>query len=256
MRTPRTFAQAGRNSIAAIVDYETFTRAAELRWEEIPDVYREGVDGLTLSEEVRTHPDHPTVFTMGECITEHYPSAWDGPATLRSVVVLYHGSFAALASGAPDFDWEGEIWETLTHELRHHLEALAAEDGLEGVDYAVEHDYRRSQGDDFDPWYFQHAEEVEPGVFVAEGLVFLELEWSGPAPPEFASFELDTDSFEVPLPRRVGDVHFLTVTGLPDDAAQVDVVLVRQDSRLKRLGRVLGRSALRTTSSRARAKKR
>ena len=237
------------------MDFETFSRVAEQAWEEIPAAYREGVDGLTLRAETRVHPDHASVFTMGECITEHYPSAFEGPETLRSLVVLYHGSFAALAAGAPEFDWEGEIWETLTHELRHHLEALAAEDDLEGVDYAVEQDFRRSKGDDFDPWYFQHGEEVEPGVFVAEGLVFLELEWSGRDPPDFAAFELETEAFQVPVPRNLGDVHYLTVTGLPDDAADVDVVLVRRDSRLKRLGRVLGGSPLNTTHSSAEAKR-
>lgn len=236
------------------MDYETFSQAAERVWEEIPAHYREGIDGLTLRPEARTHPEQPDVLTMGECATESYPSAFEGPETLRSVVVLYHGSFAALAAKSPDFDWEGEIWETLTHELRHHLEALAAEDDLEGVDYAVEQDYRRTHGEEFDPFYFQHAEEVEPGVFVAEELVFLELEWSGPTPPDHVSFALGTEAFEVPVPRDLGDVHYLTVTDLPDDAADVDVVLVRRHSQLERLGRVLGRSPLKTTSSRARAR--
>lgn len=233
------------------MDFETFSRVAGEVWDEIPALYREGVDGLTLRAETRVHPDHPTVFTLGECVTEHYPSAFEGPETLRSLVVLYHGSFQALARGAAGFDWDGEIWETITHELRHHLEALAAEDALEGVDYAMEQDFRRANGEDFDAWYFQFGEEVEPGVFVAESQVFLELEWSGSEPPDYAAFELEGEPFQVVVPRELGDVHYLTVTGLPDDVADVDVVLVRRDSRLKRLGRVMGRSPLTTTQSSA-----
>ena len=42
--------------------------------------------------------------------------------------VLYYGSFLEVAGEG--FDWEAEVWETLLHELRHHLESLAGRDDL------------------------------------------------------------------------------------------------------------------------------
>ena len=51
-----------------------------------------------------------------------------------------------IASGDPDFDWEEEIWETLLHELLHHREFAAAEDGLEVYDAAMDENFRRRAG--------------------------------------------------------------------------------------------------------------
>ena len=133
------------------MDFNTFSRSAHETFDTVPEEFRDGVDGLTVRPEVLPHPILPGVFTLGQCITESYPSDWIGPETLRSVVALYHGSFHALASSDPRFDWEGEIWATLTHELRHHLESLAGDHGLEWVDYAMEEAFRRAEGEGFDP---------------------------------------------------------------------------------------------------------
>lgn len=50
-------------------------------------------------------------------------------------IALYYGSFLEVAGEG--FDWEAEVWETLLHELRHHLESLAGRDDL------VQEDLRR-----------------------------------------------------------------------------------------------------------------
>ena len=78
------------------------------------------------------------------------------------------GKTAHLAELDPAMDWEEELWETLTHELRHHLEWLAQEEGLEGVDYAMEQEFRRWEGEPFDPWYFQQGDEIAEGVYRVE----------------------------------------------------------------------------------------
>ena len=137
------------------MDFDTFQRRAHKAFDKIPREFREGVDGLTVRPEALPHPTFPAVFTLGQCLTEAYPSDWTGPDTLRSVVVLYHGSFRELAERDSEFDWEGELWETLTHELRHHLESLANQDDLEGVDYAMEEAFHRAEGDPFDPLYYR-----------------------------------------------------------------------------------------------------
>src|SRR5207247_873131 len=80
-----------------------------------------------VSPKALPHPVHGDVYTLGECV----PLEWSGSgADLHSRIILYHGSFASLAR-LGDFDWREETWETLTHELRHHLEWRAHLDRLE-----------------------------------------------------------------------------------------------------------------------------
>src|SRR5439155_538461 len=78
--------------------------------------------------------------------------------------VLYHGSFAALAR-LGDFDWRTEAWETLAHELRHHLEWRAHVSRLEAYDWAAEENFRRHEGQPFDPLFYRSGESVEDGVW-------------------------------------------------------------------------------------------
>ena len=219
------------------MDFETFYRRAHEAFGAIPGEFREGVDGLTIRTEALPHPLHPDVYTMGQCLTEAYPSDWVGPDTLRSVVVLYHGSFRALARLDPGFDWEEELWETLTHELRHHLESLASDDALEGVDYAMEEAFARAHGEEFDPFYYRAGEEVAPGVFQVEYDVFLELEQD---PEAFR----DTDGLEfswhgrryaVPRPDRLGDIHYVWVEDVDVGPGALQLVLLRRRSWRERL---------------------
>lgn len=51
---------------------------------------------------------------------------------LGNLILLYYGSFAEELEGAGVDEWNEEIEETITHELRHHIESLA------GVDYLSE----------------------------------------------------------------------------------------------------------------------
>ncbi|HLV11897.1 MAG TPA: metallopeptidase family protein, partial [Trueperaceae bacterium] len=70
------------------------------------------------------------VYRMGEYLDPGPDSFLGGPEGLGRHVALYYGSFRAIAEADPGFDWEEEAWETLTHELRHHVESLAGEDLL------------------------------------------------------------------------------------------------------------------------------
>ncbi|RMH19067.1 MAG: hypothetical protein D6701_05440, partial [Gemmatimonadetes bacterium] len=165
-------AAAGSGPAAAgtrgLMTFESFERAARAAFDEIPPAYRKGVHGLVVRREACPHPRFPDVFTLGLCDTDAYPSDWGGPETIRSVVVLYWGSFRELARRDPGFDWEEQIWETLTHELRHHLESLADEDGLEDVDRAMEEDFKRSEGLDFDPYYYRLGDRIAPDTYAVE----------------------------------------------------------------------------------------
>ena len=138
-----------------------FEELAAEYWAEIPDDYKHGIDGVRVLRRAKAHDELPEVWTMGECVTEAYPSDFGGPETTRSAIVLYHGSFANVAHQDDAFDWEDELWETITHELRHHLESLAAEDALEEVDYAADENFKRQDGAPFDPFFHRSGEPVD-----------------------------------------------------------------------------------------------
>lgn len=221
------------------MEFSEFERRAGRVWEEIPEEYRSGVDGLVIERSAQSHPSLPDIYTLGECLTEAYPSDWGGPETTRSVLVLYYGSFRKLAELDPEFDWRYEIWETVTHELRHHLEWLAAEDALEDLDYAMDENFKRLQGEPFDPEFYRYAEEVAPGVFDAEGEVFIERELAkGEAPGSRVSYEWHRSRYTVPVPGRLGDFTFLQVVGGMDvGPPALCIVLVRRVGWLRQLVR-------------------
>ena len=106
------------------MNFDRFSDYAERFIERIPERFLAGVTGIQVHRNERTHPDRPDLLTMGEC-TDDEAAALTEPEALRSRLHLYYGSFAALAREDPEFDWEGEIVETILHELRHHLEDRA-----------------------------------------------------------------------------------------------------------------------------------
>ena len=220
--------------------YAEFVETANGMWERVPEAYKEGVDGLVLRREAETHPDYDDFFTLGTCSTEPYPSGYGGPESTRSILTLYHGSFRAVAGFDPDFDWDEEIWETMTHELRHHLEFLAEEDALEGVDYAMEQAHLREEGLDFDPWYFQSGLPVSPGVYRVETEIYIEQRWRQ---SEFdradgLEFEWGRRRWRVGRPARLGDLHFIRIVGEPSIDEELTIVLVRDRSLRDRVRRI------------------
>ena len=106
--------------------------------DEIPDEFVEGLQGLHVLEEAKPEAAFRHVYRMGEYMDPGFDSFLGGNPGLGRHVALYYGSFVAIAKGQPDFDWEGELWETLTHEVRHHVESLAGDDSL------VQDDRRRT----------------------------------------------------------------------------------------------------------------
>ena len=212
--------------------FAAFRAIAERAFEEIPERFKTGIEGLIVSHAVVPHPDLPGIYTLGECITESWPSDWQGPDTTRSSVVLYWGSFKNLSAQDPEFDWDEEIWETLTHELRHHLESLAAEDQLDDIDYAMDEGFQRAEGLEFDPWYYQRGDPEGVGTYRVERHVFLEQLW--PAGRFEAVGEIPFNwrgrRWAVARPERLGDVHFVWVDGVTEPPETLELVLVRRRS--------------------------
>lgn len=215
--------------------FEEFEERARAEWERIPAEYTQGVDGLIVVREARPHAGTPDVYTLGECVTEAYPSEFGGPETIRSSVVLYYGSFLRLSKMDESFDWEEEMWETLTHELKHHLESLASEDALIDLDYAMDEYFKRQDGQDFDPFFFRAGEPLGDGRYRLERSVFVE---RSPPPGGKVAFEVDDFAYAVRVEEATADVTFATVTGNVDpELDELCLVLVRPRGPLRSLFR-------------------
>ena len=191
--------------------FSEFEELAWRYWDEIPETYKEGVDGLVIERDALPHPTLPEIYTLGECVTEAYPSGFGGPDTIRSYVLLYYGSFWRLSRQSPDFDWEDELWETLTHELQHHLESLAEEDALIAMDYANDENFKRLDGEPFDPFFYRSGEEVAEGVWRVERDVFFEQRYPASREPG-AEVEIvwHGEPYRLVRPAELGDICFIT----------------------------------------------
>lgn len=195
--------------------------------EDIPPEFQGGVVDIEVSSHTLPHPLRADVYTMGECI----PLEWSGSgADLQSRVVLYHGSFQALARlGEGGLDWRQEAWETLTHELRHHLEWQADLSSLEAYDWAGEQNFARHDGEAFDPVFYRHGEDLGPGAYKVDDDVFLEREReTGSAEREEHDVEVTWHGVgyrvRVPAAGRRAWI-FLTLEGL-DDPPPGEAILV------------------------------
>jgi len=125
------------------MSFEEFREMVAEMLDEIPQEFLRGLAGVHVLPEARVEPDYDDVYRMGEYLdpgAEDFLGAGEG---LGRHVAIYYGSFVAIADGDPDFDWEDEAWETLTHELRHHVESLAGEDRLVQDDVERARDFPR-----------------------------------------------------------------------------------------------------------------
>src|SRR5437867_8781802 len=149
---------------------DDFQQLVERLLKQVPPTYLDGVVAVEVSPKAVPHPVRGDVYTLGECI----PLEWSGNgADLQARVVLYHGSFAALARRG-DYEWREEAWETLAHELRHHLEWRANSGALEAYDWAAEQNFARQEGQPFDPVFYRSGEKIADGVYKVEDDVFIE----------------------------------------------------------------------------------
>jgi hypothetical protein len=121
--------------------YAEFVNLVERLWDEIPEAFKRGLQGVHVFPEARPEPGLEGVWRLGEYLDPGPPSAFQGFEGLGRHIALYYGSFLQVAG--PGFDWEGEVWETLLHELRQHLESLAGRDDLVREDLRRLAEFRR-----------------------------------------------------------------------------------------------------------------
>ena len=221
--------------------YDEFERTAREMWNAIQPRMRHGVEYLVVSEEAVPHPTLPGVYTLGECATGELDlGVFDAPSAVRSGVHLYYGSFKALAELREGFEWEEELWETITHEIRHHRESTAGEDALEDFDYAADENFKRREGQPFDPLFYRSGEPVEDGAWDVDGDLFIERTVT---PEEFAAQDeievtIEGEEVFVQRPPELGDVCYVYLQGLYDDEGEegdVALVLVRRRGALEQL---------------------
>lgn len=206
-----------------LADFEAMVRRMA---GEVPGEFLDGVAEIVVSPRARPHPDRAEIFTLGECI----PLPAGGETDLQHIqsrIVLYHGSFAALAQLGDEFDWHDEAWETLTHELRHHLEWRARAPDLEAFDDAVEHNFARHDGEAFDPGFYLDGIPIGDDAWEVESDVFID-RVVGSDPPRELTIDWQGRSYRVTVPEDVTLPAFLSLDGVEDPPAGELVLVLRQ----------------------------
>lgn len=209
--------------------FRDFRALVERLAAEVPPEYLKGVVDIEVSRRTVPHPVLRGIYTLGEWVPLELG---EGPAPCK--VVLYYGSFSALAREDPDFDWRQEAWETLTHELRHHLEAGAGSDRLERYDWAADENFLRAEGENFDPWFYLWGEQVAPGVFRVEEDFFWDRKCS--QIPEAVTLQWQGRSYRVPVPQGPLPAY-LVLRGLEPPPPGDAIVVLRRPASLADLWR-------------------
>jgi hypothetical protein len=119
--------------------FPSFDRFCDLADEivrQIPDMYKKGISGIfVLPEEVRDE-EIPELYILG-----HYHHG----GFLEPSIDIYYGSFRQVFRGLPRARLEEELWETITHEIRHHLEENAGLHNLEVFDQQQKEYFRSNK---------------------------------------------------------------------------------------------------------------
>lgn len=197
---------------------------------ELPADFLEGVVEIAVRPGSVPHPTRAEIYTLGECIPLPAPEGGRSDA-VQSRILLYHGSFQALSRLDREFDWREEAWETLTHELRHHVEWRARAPALEAYDDAVEANFARHEGERFDPLFFLSGDSPVPDVYEVDGDYFLDRVVR--SPPEVLAFDWHGVRYAAEAPRALTLPALITIDGV-DEPPPGDLVLVLR--RKPRLG--------------------
>jgi hypothetical protein len=214
-----------------LADFEALVRRL---CADIPPAFFDGVAEVVVSPKSVPHPTWAEIYTLGECIP--LPAPEDSPArAIQSRIVLYHGSFAKLARRDPGFDWRNEAWETLTHELRHHVEWRARAPALEAYDRAAEENFARQEGERFDPAFYLDGDSPAEGVYEIDGDFFLDRVVRGPPPS--LEFDWHGEHYRAAVPPGLTLPAFLTVDGLAESPPGDLVLVLRREPRLTDLFR-------------------
>lgn len=226
-------ATSGSGWASRAVRYRDFDAMVHRMLAEVPREYLDGVAEIQVSHASLPDPVREEIWTLGECIP--LPGVDSDPEAIQSRVVLYHGSFVELSRRDPEFEWREEAWETLTHELRHHLEWRARTGALEAFDRAAEANFARQDGEPFDPLFYHDGDAPAPGIWRVDHDYFLEqVVRTIPGTVEFA-WHGRRYSFDVPAEATL-PAHFVA-DGVADPPPGDLVVVLRRRPGLRDLFR-------------------
>jgi len=200
---------------------------------EVPAQFFDGIIEVVVSPRSVPHPEREEIYTLGECVPVTNEPASGG---IQSRIVLYYGSFAALARLDPGYDWRSEAWETLTHELRHHLEWRADAPDLEAFDRAAEQNFARADGDRFDPAFHLDGERVAHDVYRIDDDFFIDRVVR--ALPASVDLRWHGRGYRVRVPAGATLPAYLTLEGVSEPPPGELLLVLRQKARLRDLFRV------------------
>ncbi|HEU4830351.1 MAG TPA: metallopeptidase family protein, partial [Gemmatimonadales bacterium] len=206
-----------------LADFEAMVRRLSA---EVPAHFFDGIAEVVVSPRAVPHPVRADIYTLGECVPL---DVGESGGEIQSRIVLYHGSFAALARLEPGYDWRGEAWETLTHELRHHLEWRARAPDLEAFDEAAEQNFARHDGEAFDPGFYLDGESAAPGVYAVDDDFFIDRVLRD-IPGEL-TFQWHGARYAIAVPAGMSLPAFLTVDGLAEPPPGDLVLALRRRPR-------------------------
>jgi hypothetical protein len=206
------------------VELGTFRSLVEQLSAEIPSHYLDGVAAIDVSPRTVPQAARQSVYTLGECIP-----IYTGTDEIVSRVVLYYGSFRALAAEHDTFDWRREARDTLYHEVQHHLEWRADSSRLEEYDWAVDQNQRRTGGEPYDALFYQAGQLIDRAVYRVEDDLFIER--------EVRKIPTETDvtwrgaRYRVAVPRSPLPMY-LQLDGLDEPIADQVYLVLRRTARL------------------------
>jgi hypothetical protein len=207
--------------VPQVLDYEAFSARAKEIAGAIPAEYLEGVEEVVVHREAKSHPLIADVWTLGECEPSRLQSlAGEGPG--RSIVHLYWGSFVEMAKDE-GFDADGELRETIEHEIQHHIEDRAGVRALLDEDALFDAHSRFLSGLDAPPGWYRQGERLDRDVYGVELDVFVELrlrreEWERLRGGELATTILGEDfRGDVPADALPGEVLTYEGEGLVEE---------------------------------------
>jgi predicted Zn-dependent protease with MMP-like domain len=135
-----------RLSYTMAMTFQAFQSTVDEMIADIPEEFLKDLQGVHVFEQTKPEADLAGVYRLGEYLNPGTPSFLGGHTGLGRHIALYYGSFVALARFDSHFDWEEQIWETLTHELQHHVESLAGDATLVGEDRRRDALFRKRLG--------------------------------------------------------------------------------------------------------------
>lgn len=163
-----------RRRYTSCMDLETFERAALDYWQAIPRRFREGVSALVVDPGTYRKEEFEDGWVYGYCEPdEAIMMLPEAPVVSR--ITLFHGSFVKIAEMTEGFDWDEELYETIRHELQHHLEWVAGDDGLGDEDDVQDDNERRRTGLPFTPGFHRMGTQLGNGAWLADHDLFLEV---------------------------------------------------------------------------------